>query len=96
MHNKNNNTAKHRWVTWLRLILVVKAALLVGACAGQSNVDLSKGHVFEEPPVPGETPEIVAARPEVPEPVRVPPAPTYFCLLPVMAVCWHQVVFCWP
>ncbi len=77
MHNNSNDTAESRFTAGLRSLTVATAALLVSACAGPSNVGLSKGHVIEEPPVPGETPEIVAARPEVPEPVRVPPAPTY-------------------
>lgn len=58
-------------------LMSVILSLLLGGCALSPTVDLSEGHLSDEPPPAPEAPPIVTEVPEVPEPVEVPPVETY-------------------
>lgn len=51
--------------------------LAVGGCAGIPTVELSSGHLVEEPEPVLQAPPAVVEAPVVPEPVKAPPVETY-------------------
>lgn len=60
-----------------RLLRFLPLAVLLSGCAGSQVVDMSAGHLTEEPPQVVEPPDIVTEAPVVPEPVMEPPVETY-------------------
>ncbi|MGI9271284.1 MAG: type II and III secretion system protein, partial [Woeseiaceae bacterium] len=60
-----------------QLIAPLVVLLAVAGCAGTPTVELSSGHLVEDPEPARQPPPAVVEAPVVPEPVKAPPVETY-------------------